>query len=73
MPEEGEEERIAYSHVFSDGSAEHTVIRIIELDDEDEGYSLEVEPISGQVKVSNDLIEARESLAWVPEEAPTIR
>jgi len=73
MPEEGEEERIAYSHVFPDGSAEHTVIRIIELDDEDEGYSLEIEPVSGKVKISNELIEPQESMAWVPEEAPTIR
>ena len=34
-PDDPEEERIAYSHIFPDGTAEHTVIRIVDLDDED--------------------------------------
>ena len=68
-----EEPRIAYSHIFPDGSAEHTVVRIIEEDNPDEGYSLEVEPISGKIRLTDEIVTPKDSLDWIPEEAPTIR
>lgn len=72
-PEDPEDESIAYTYVFPDGSAEHAVVRIIDEDDEEDGWTIEVEPISGRVNLSTDLVEPEQSLAWVPEEGPELR
>lgn len=72
LPDDPAEEKIAYSHIFSDGSAEHTVIQIVE-DGDDEPLSLIVEPLSGKVQITTELREPTESLSWVPEEGPTFR
>ena len=72
IPDDPKEEHIAYSHIFSDGSAEHTVIQILEEGD-DEPLSLIIEPLSGKVQITSELREPTESLAWVPEEGPTYR
>lgn len=73
IPDEAAEERIAYSHIFPDGSAEHTVIQLIEDDDISTPISLIVEPLSGKVKITTELREPTESLSWLPEEGPTFR
>lgn len=72
-PEDPEEEHIAYSYVFPDGSAEHTVVRIVGEDDPEDGYTLEVEPLSGKVHLSTELVDPKESMSWVPTEGPQIR
>lgn len=69
-----EEDIMAYTYVFSDGTAEHTVIRIVDVDDEDDGYTLEIEPLSGVVRVSIDeVIDPEESLSWLPDEGPSLQ
>lgn len=73
LPEEPEDEAIAYIHVFPDGSAEHAVIRIINIDDEEEGYSLEMEPMGGGVKLTDEIIDPEDSMSWLPDEGPTFR
>jgi len=70
MPDDPEEQAIAYTYVFSDGSAEHIVVRVVDEDDPEDGYTLEVEPLSGRVHLSTDLIDPEESMAWLPEEGP---
>jgi prepilin-type N-terminal cleavage/methylation domain-containing protein len=71
-PDEADEERIAYSYVFPDGTSEHTVIRIVNLDDSEAGWTVEVMPMAGAIKLGPDLIDPSESLAWIPENAPEI-
>ena len=73
LPDDPKEERIAYSHIFPDGSAEHTIIQIVEEGDEDYPISLIVEPISGKVQVSTELRKPTDSLSWLPEEGPSYR
>lgn len=73
LPDDPEDEAIAHIHVFPDGTAEHTVIRIVEVDDPDVGYSLEMEPMGGTVRFLNDIIDPRESLSWIPDEGPDFR
>jgi len=72
-PDEEEEDRIAYTYVFPDGTAEHTVIRIVDEDDESEGWSIEVLPISGDIRLTPDLVDPSESMEWIPDEGPEIR
>ena len=71
-PEDPEDQRIAYTYIFPDGSAEHTVIRIVDEDDAEDGWTVEVWPMGGEVKVTRDVIRPEESLDWIPEEAPEL-
>lgn len=73
MPDEASEEHIAYSHIFPDGSVEHTVIQIVEEGQENDPLSVIVEPLGGKVVVSSDIREPTESLSWVPDEGPSYR
>jgi type II secretory pathway pseudopilin PulG len=63
---------IAYSHIFSNGYVEHTLIRIQDIDDPDDGFTIEIEPLSGRVHVHDKLIEPRDIVSWVPEQGPEI-
>jgi prepilin-type N-terminal cleavage/methylation domain-containing protein len=65
--------RIAYTYVFPDGTAEHTVIRIVDEDDESDGWTIEVLPISGDIRLTPDMIDPSESMDWIPEDGPEIR
>ena len=71
-PEEGEH-RIAYSYVYSNGTADYTLIRIVDEDDPEDGYTVEIEPLSGETRVDGEIREPGQSMNWLPEEAPTIR
>lgn len=72
-PENPEEEVIAYTYVFPDGTAEHTVVRITDEEDPEDGWTIEVMPISGEITMTEDMIDPEESLDWIPEEGPEIR
>ncbi len=72
-PEDASEQRIVYSYVFANGVSEHTVIRIVSIDDPEDGYTVEVEPLSGRVSVESEATDIGASLAWIPTEAPDYR
>ena len=72
-PEDPEDDRIAYLHIFPDGTAEHAVIRIIEENDDEAGMTLELEPMGGQVFLTEEIIDPKESLSWIPDEGPSFR
>ena len=72
-PDDPEDEVIAYSYIFPDGTAEHTVIRIVDEDDPDDGWTLEMDPLTGNVRLDSDVRDPTEAFAWLPEEAPEIR
>jgi prepilin-type N-terminal cleavage/methylation domain-containing protein len=64
---------IVYSYVFGNGEAEYTVVRIVSRDDPEDGYSIEVEPVSGVVRVDSDLIDIGKALSWLPTEGPSFQ
>lgn len=70
---DGEGPRIVYSYIFGSGEAEYTVVRIVSVDDPEDGYTVEVEPVSGMVSVDSDLRDVGASLAWLPSEPPSFR
>jgi len=65
--------KIVYSYVFGSGEAEYTVVRIVSASDTEDGYTVEVEPVSGVVSVDSDLRDVGASLSWLPSEAPSFR
>jgi prepilin-type N-terminal cleavage/methylation domain-containing protein len=72
-PEEPEDEAIAYTYVFPDGTAEHTVVRVVGIEDPEDGWTIEVMPISGDIVMTTDLIDPQKSLEWFPEDGPQLR
>lgn len=71
-PEDPADEAIAYSYIFADGSTEHTLVRIVDSDDQEDGYTLEIEPGSGRVQIENEELSPEDALAWLPEEGPEL-
>ncbi len=71
--EESDEDVIGYSHIFPNNTAEHTVIRIVNINDVNDGYSLEIEPMTGNIRITPDIITPEDSLSWIPDEGPTIQ
>ena len=71
-PEDPKEEVIAYTYVFPDGTAEHTVVRIADEEDPEDGWTIEVMPISGEISMTEEVIDPEESLDSIPEEGPEI-
>jgi prepilin-type N-terminal cleavage/methylation domain-containing protein len=72
-PEDVEDDQIAYTYVFPDGTAEHTVVRIVDEEDNENGWTIEVLPVSGEIRLSTDLVDPQDSLNWVPDEGPELR
>jgi hypothetical protein len=72
-PETPEDQKIVYSYVFANGVAEHTVVRIVSIDDPEDGYTVEVEPLSGKVSMENEATDIGANMAWLPSEAPDYR
>ena len=73
LPDDPEDEAIAYIHVFPDGTAEHAVIRVINIDDENDGYSLEMEPMGGGIRLTDEIVDPQDSMSWLPDEGPSFR
>ena len=71
-PDDPAEDAIAYTHIFPDGTSEHTVVRIVDADDPEDGWTIEVEPLTGKVNLEPELVDPEESLAWIPEEGPEL-
>ena len=73
VPESAEDQKIVYSYVFANGEAEYAVVRIVGVDDVEDGWTIEVEPLSGRINLDSEMNDIGASLAWMPEEAPTMR
>ncbi len=72
-PEDEADESIAYTYIFPDGTAEHTVVRIVDQDDPEDGWTVTVEPLTGKVQLTPDVVDPTDSLSWLPEEGPQLR
>jgi len=67
-----EDRNLVYSYIFPNGFTEHTVIRVQDEDDADDGMTIEVEPLTGRVVVTDEIIEPEDSFEWIPEEGPAL-
>lgn len=71
--EDPDEQLIVYSYIFPSGSVEHTLIRIADVDDDDDGFTIEVEPVSGEVRIDREIRSPEDSMSWIPDEGPELR
>lgn len=72
-PDTEADQKIVYSYVFANGVSEHTVVRIVSIDDPEDGYTVEVEPLSGKVSMESEATDIGANMAWLPTEAPNYR
>lgn len=71
-PEDDEPHAMAYSYIFPNGYAEPTFIRIVDANNFDKGYTIEVEALSGRVIIHHEEVELEDALGWMPEEGPEL-
>lgn len=75
-PDSPEDEHIAYTYVFPDGSAEHAIVRLVDADapdDSEDGWTIEVQPINGEVRLTRDIVNPTDAMRWLSDDAPTIQ
>ena len=72
-PDDTELDHIAYAYIFPDGSMEQAVVRIVDEDDAEDGWSVYTEPLNGKVLMDSDLLDPATLNSWMPEEGPTLR
>lgn len=66
------EPAIVYSYIFANGQAEHTVIHLVASDDPEDGYTVEIEPLSGAVRMRGEIVDWRDSHDFVPDAGPDL-
>ena len=64
--------KVVYSYIFASGFSEHTVVQLVDVDNPGEGYTVEVEPLSGDVRMQAKLVDFDKSFAWIPDEGPEL-
>jgi prepilin-type N-terminal cleavage/methylation domain-containing protein len=72
-PEEGddpEDDILVYAHIFPNGQMEPLVVRIVDEDDPDEGWTVIVEPLTGRIHLENEMVEPEDLFDWLPDRGP---
>ncbi|MFT7518119.1 MAG: hypothetical protein ACI9MC_000246 [Kiritimatiellia bacterium] len=67
-----EDKRVVYSYILPSGISEHTLIQIGRTGDDDHGYTVEVEPMTGKVYVDAELRDYKDRFDFVPDEGPDL-
>lgn len=67
-----EDRKVVYSYVFANGFSEHTVVQVVRIRDPEEGFTVEVEPMTGRTYVDSELLEWDERFDFIPEEGPEL-
>ena len=70
LPEDSEDEIIVYTHIFPNGQMEPTVVRVVDDDDPDEGWTVIVEPLTGRIHLEDELVEPDDLFDWLPVDGP---
>ena len=71
-PEDPADDTIVYSHVFPDGQFEYTLLRIVDEEDPEQGYTLVIEPLTGRIRVAIEAVDHDDVLEWLPDEGPEL-
>ena len=70
--QEEDEPLKVFSYVMNSGITEHTLIWLVEPGDPDDGWTVEVEPLSGVVHLHGELLDIDDVRHDLPEEGPTL-
>lgn len=70
--EDPEHPNVVYSHLFKSGFSEPTVVWIVDEKDPTEGFSVVVEPLSGVVTLSGELVDWEDAFDDLPQDGPKL-
>lgn len=71
--DDDEAERLkVFSYVMNNGFSEHTIVWIVDANDPTDGYTVEVEPLSGVARLTGDLVDPLDGYGWIPESGPSL-
>lgn len=63
---------VVYSYLFANGFAEPTVVQIADANHPDDGYTIVVEPLTGQVQLLGKLVDQHDVFRDVPAQGPSL-
>jgi type II secretory pathway pseudopilin PulG len=61
-----------WTYIFPNGFSEHTVLWVVDSDDPENGYTIEIEPLSGKIHLHGELVDWEDNYDFVPEEGPEL-
>ena len=60
------------AYIMNNGFSEHTIVWIVDESDPEDGWTVEVEPLSGVVRLHGELLDPKDGFDWVPEQGPSL-
>lgn len=71
--DKGDDEPLkVFSYVMNTGLSEHAVIWLVDAGDPTDGWTIEVEPLSGVIRMYGDLVDPTDAFGFVPTSGPTL-
>ncbi len=70
--DEEEDHQVVYSFIFPNGYMEQTLVHLVNEEDEEDGFTIEVEPLSGRVLIHDEEVLPEDLSDWLPEEGPEL-
>ncbi len=61
-----------YSYIMNNGFTEHTLVWLVKDNDPDDGWTVEVEPLSGRVHLHGELLDLYDVQKRIPDEGPSL-
>lgn len=71
VDEDEKEPLKVYSYILNSGFSEHTLVWLVDANDPEDGWTVEVEPLSGAVKLHGELLDPAD-FDWIPTEGPSL-
>lgn len=63
---------VVWSYVMNNGFSEHTVIWLVDEPGGEDGWTVEVQPLSGVVELHGELIDPITSMSFLPQQGPSL-
>lgn len=67
-----DEYQVVYSYILPSGLSEHTLVTLVDEENDRTGYSVEVEPMTGVVHLDAEIRSWQDRFDFVPEEGPRL-
>jgi hypothetical protein len=67
-----DEPLVVSSYIMNSGLSEHTIIWLVDADDPSDGWTVEIEPLSGAVRLHGELVDPDKDFSFIPDTPPSL-